>query len=376
MEIFENNFFILDKNNWQNFKEPFFYGYKKDDNLDFSVKITRENNNIIFNTSYLPPCIIYYRTKNYWAISNSLYYLEEYLRAKNYELTENSDFKRLSNDFTKSPSRIAYAFIPEETTKFNEIKLLKLLDYIVIDNGEFEIKTKTNIFVNTNFNLDDFYISYINFVQNNRNNLLFKVSGGLDSVLLYFLFGKKFNSRIINYESINNLPKDEKIITSDRSCFLRLVKDFQLNNYCLINNISDKYSDYDNYDLNKAFFYGIAKTWRACNIKYYFSDIIITGSASEYFSDSRYNQLPILTYLKIIRKTIIQQFIAEWYLHKSKNFPIFLDYRLLTFIRYKDMYAELLKYCPELSGKIFYKTNLKKFITLDSTNINILTNND
>ncbi|MCH5276945.1 MAG: hypothetical protein J1E80_03820 [Desulfovibrionaceae bacterium] len=107
-DFFNAHFFVIDKENCSDI-QPKFYGYAFYDNLFYInehqnslipsdaigayINIYKNDNNIIIQQDYWGSYgIFYYHSNDYWAISNSFFWLFIYLKEKNYKLNLNEQY--------------------------------------------------------------------------------------------------------------------------------------------------------------------------------------------------------------------------------------------------------------------------------------------
>lgn len=247
----EDNFFIVTSENYKKMQAAF-YGYvfteekilirENPDNIDIDiyspgiyVNIAIDNNTIVIKQDYYCGFGLYiYRYNDYWAVSNSLYMLINYLSTKS-DLTINSDFFDLY--------MVKDVIPPSETeTIIKEINELKQGEYISINKERCELnviksnieKYSVDIFSREGFELikkwRNRYINIIKSLLINDYIVTADLSGGFDTracLCIYKeLLDQKFNIAIhTSTDGLSCHPEDLQIATKIADIY-----NFKLNN--------------------------------------------------------------------------------------------------------------------------------------------------
>ena len=158
MYLFNESCFIIDSHNYLKTPEYKLFGYKifEDDVDGIFLEVTNKNNVINIKGGSICPVIVLYRNDSYWAVSNSVYWLEKHLINLGYSLTKNKYFEDLNNS-AKSSFSFNY---PETITMFNEINITPLNSYIKIENGNLQvIEIENKLFTKSIYkNYSDLYL--------------------------------------------------------------------------------------------------------------------------------------------------------------------------------------------------------------------------
>lgn len=335
LKIIKGWFFILDSNNCSEFVNNFMWGYKKDDNFGFYWLLKKTETNIIFQSSTISPCLCYYKDDNYWAISNSLFYLEKHLIKQNKKLTLNKTWSYWENKIEKPIIFGSYSNNVNNynITKFNEINLFDLTEFPCIDILKRELVIKKKELSCFMLNLKDSFDlinSWLNdWRQWTRDNMPdFELSGGIDCTLLYLLFNNGLTKCNINiFENINN-DYNQYIKYQHEYLFIQdIAKKLHLP-YVVYNNITDHWiNDEEPSEVYNEFFYGISITVRGLNRNLKKNVNVVSGSCAAVFKYPKY--LSSIKYFIFIRRFIMTQFIAKYYLYNIKTMLPYLDNRLL-----------------------------------------------
>lgn len=221
----KKEFFIIDSNNLEKVKDKL-YGYSVNNgqviingNVNKEkvlsegafVSISNTNENLIIKQDYLGSYGIYiYRQNDYFAISNSLLYLVEYVK-KNHSITINKDY---INAFL---SQDIYSLSYKETI-INEIQILERNAYLIIDKNNKILKTEYIDYKENTVKvdspeffqiLDEWFFKWTGFIRELKtktNNLVVDLSGGMDSRIVFILF---LGAQINLNEVVVNVFKDK-----------------------------------------------------------------------------------------------------------------------------------------------------------------------
>jgi len=206
MKVYNDIFFVIDTNNYNENKKDLFFGYKTVENEGFWLAVKHRLSKIHIYTSYISPVIIIYKKDDYWAISNSCYYLNEFLKEKGIILEINEKFLDLES---KKKTSFSYEY-------YNDILLYKDLfinnndEEIDIINGKLTLTKKDfKLFEkDINLNLDilnKWYEKYYNYLLN-KDNVTLSLSGGLGSRFLWYNFLRQNNScKLYCYNNKSNV---------------------------------------------------------------------------------------------------------------------------------------------------------------------------
>ena len=244
-KIIDDNFFLIDSNNLTSVKEKL-YGYAigengiiQDENIGDNilgkcgayvhVKVT--DNYININQDFIGSYGLYlYKYGDFFAISNSFLKLVEYLKY-NYPISFNKDF---ADAFLFSPLS---SFVLNETL-INEIEMLpdnydiiidkknKFITYNKIDYQEYTLYLDSKEGMDV---LDKWYDKWINilrFIRSKTNDIVFELSGGLDTRIIAALWlSANINLDKIEIRSYLRSPEDLRIASLIANDF-----NFNLNN--------------------------------------------------------------------------------------------------------------------------------------------------
>ncbi len=231
-KIINDNFFLIDSNNLTSVKEKF-YGYAigehgiiQDGNIEYNtnlgkcgayvhVKVTDKYINI--NQDFIGSYGLYlYKYEDFFAISNSFLKLVEYLKY-NHPISFNKDF---ADAFLFAPLS---SFVLNETL-INEIEMLpdncdiiidkkdKSITYNKIDYQEYTLYLDSKEGMDV---LDKWYDKWINilrFIRSKTNDIVFELSGGLDTRIIAALWlSANINLNKIEIRSYLRSPEDLRI---------------------------------------------------------------------------------------------------------------------------------------------------------------------
>lgn len=245
----EKEFFIIDSNNLEKVKDKL-YGYSVNNGQVITnenackenitsegafVSISNTNENLIIKQDYLGSYGIYiYQQNDYFAISNSLLYLVEYVK-KNHSITINKDYM---NAFL---SKDIYSLSYKETI-INEIQILERNAYLTINKNNKTLKTEYIDYEENTVEvdspeffqiLDEWFFKWTGIIRELKkrtNNLVVDLSGGMDSRIVFILFlGAQINLNevVVNTfkDKLHTHKEDYEIAENIANHYL-----FQLNN--------------------------------------------------------------------------------------------------------------------------------------------------
>lgn len=326
MELFNDSCFIIDSHNYLKTPEYKLFGYKifEDDVDGVFLEVTNKNNVVNIKGGSICPVVVLYRDDNYWAVSNSVYWLEKHLINLGYTLTKNKDFEDLDNS-AKSSFSFNY---PETITMFNEINITPLNSYIKIENDNLEVvKIENKLFTKSIYkNYSDLYLwkdkldKWFNIHKDDIKNLY--LSGGLDSRLLFYLT-KDYNPTIISKKAKAKI-QDEV----DRELAVKILDTFKYENWKKsLDDLSlDTLPDVSEEE-QQPFSYGIRFKFDPKPTSAYVSKVYeIFGTASNVYR----HQLGDISFVAgNIRRNWYQMSLAKYYTRNIINIYPFLFKELL-----------------------------------------------
>lgn len=263
----DDNFFIIDSFNLEQIQTKL-YGFciqgediiKNSDVLNEDVTgtdgafiyIKRSNETITIKQDFTGAYGLYlFQKGKYFAISNSFFYLLEYLKDK-YKLTFNKDY---ANTFVIT----RLCSLSYSQTMVNEIKMLERNSVVNIDIKTKKIKISYIDYLENTVNLDseegmkildDWYTRQIKIIKNLKSQnkpAADEVTGGYDSRIT---FGLVKNSGV-NLNDLYMTSRDTEILHEDFQYAANLAKKygFTLNNEKVRGKINYNYSPEDNFNM-------------------------------------------------------------------------------------------------------------------------------
>ncbi len=340
MRIYNDIFFVIDSNNYNENKQDLFYGYKTIENEGFWLEVKHRLTKIHIYTSYIAPVIVCYKKDNYWAISNSCYYLNEYLKEHEINLTINEKFLELE---AKKKTSFSYEYY-NDVLLYNDLFINDNEDEIDIIDGELIFTKKDfKLFkMNVEFNLDcllEWREKYYNYLVD-ADDILLSLSGGLDSRLLWYLFlrdNKKCKLYCYHNKPGVNDYLDSKLVKQFIGKYskqdLTVVERKQDKNVNTIDCPNDKRYD----DLNK-FILGIS--YNPMNLSKH-SGLRVVGTGSNMF---RYEFQDKNFINGNVRRNWVSSFIAKYYINNCINITPYMDSLLLQLDTKETDYLHVILY--------------------------------
>ena len=334
--------FVIDKNNYKEQKDLFF-GYKIIDDNGFWLQVKWINNVLNISSSFVSPIIAIYKYKDYWAISNSIYFLTQYIQQLNMPLTIDKEVSELIDSVWYSVNYI------QDKTYYKEITILPNFINIKITDGNIEINEIPNTL--QSIDLEDSehifrkwynrYSKFLNQLSNDNSIIKIELSGGRDSRISFVLaYQNNINiSEIISYKKKHAYRLSQNTFSSDYVISNNILKKFNKDHLLNIDILTtDKYIDLPIHPC-LLFHYGntnrinskltvkeelnsLGKR-RIRDKKVYF----LTGNASECYSQYNYNNQFLLGWVR--RRTINGALTAKYTGDKIIIMP-FLDKDLLS----------------------------------------------
>lgn len=197
MKIYNDIFFVIDSENYDQNKKDLFYGYKWFEDEGFWLEVKHRPTKIHIYSSYISPIIVIYEKDDYWAISNSCYCLVNYLKENDINLEINEEY--LKYEALKTGAFNFKYF--NDILLYKELKINNYDEEVDIVDGKLSLVKKEFKFFekDINYNLDTlwkWYERYYNLLVN-KNHIYFGLSGGLDSRLLWYSFIRPNQNEVI-----------------------------------------------------------------------------------------------------------------------------------------------------------------------------------
>ena len=356
MDIYKDIFFVIDSNNYSENNKDLFFGYKTVEDEGFWLDVKHRPNRIHIYSSTISPVIVLYEKDKYWAISNSCYYLVEYLKQKNINLEINSKFLEYES---KTKTSFSYKYY-SNILLYSDLKIIENKYEVDIYKGKLRLIDKNINFFSSNveFNLDQiwkWYSKYQNFLLT-KDNLICALSGGLDSRFLWYSFVRNNpKSEICCHPNKPNVADNMDEDLAKKVVYYYTGTELVSEELPSNRNTSSS-GDISEFESND-FFYGLVYNPMKLTKKDYSLTTRLVGTGSNLF---RYEFKDNNFLEGNIRRNWVSLFIARYYLLNRLYVTPYLDSILLNLNTEEPDYLHVILY--SLFGKSLLTNNIP-FIT-------------